>query len=236
MTFNRKLEKDGKALSMTWVVTLSLYLYRSATPCGTISYQWALENTTAVCLWRRLRKRKGQKERTKSKAIKRQGIMFARGEIFFFLPLISSKQHICSEQRRSNAPSEETQSEMFRLLWQRVCLHLLAAQTKLFFHLTGDEENAVLQTPQGICALWRSQLLAPMCENIMFCGKRFWYYTSGEGWVKPMVWTDCQTGLWTKKKTIQKTIYTHTHTQVNCIKDVLNNEDRLWHFVTFAFT
>lgn len=84
VTFNRKLEKDGKALSMTRVVTLSLYLYRSATPCGTISYQWALENTTAVCLWRRLRKRKGQKVRTKSKAIKRQGIMFARGEIFFF--------------------------------------------------------------------------------------------------------------------------------------------------------
>lgn len=48
--------------------------------------------------------------------------MFARGAISAFY--LFWKTHLFKTAAIKSAPSEEMQSEMFRLLWQHVCLHL----------------------------------------------------------------------------------------------------------------
>lgn len=119
--------------------------------------------------------------------------------------------HLFKTAAIKSAPSEEMQSEMFRLLWQHVCLHLWRHKQSLSY-VSQETRRTLFCKPHKasmlcedhnywhpcvkILCLWKA---VPSVSGIMLLGK---------GGNKPTVWTDCQTGPWKTTGKLSKMCWT----------------------------
>lgn len=204
MTFKWKLWEDGKALSMTWVLSpfplftavqyrVVLFSPNHFTPTSSEEHDSCVPVETVK------KKEERKQERTKSKAIKRQGIMFARGAIS--ASYLFRTTHLFKTAAIKSAPSDEMQSEMFRLLWQHVCLHLwrhkqslssISQETRRTPFCKAHKASMLCEDHNywhpcvKILCLWKA---VPSVSGITLLGRG-----GGEG--EHTVWTDCQTDPW----------------------------------------
>lgn len=139
--------------------------------------------------------------------------MLARGAIS--ASYLFRTTHLFKTAAIKRAPSDETQSEMFRLPRQHVCLHLWQHKQSL-----SSISQETRRTPG--CKPHKASML---CDD-----HNYWH---------PCVKILC---LWKAVPSVsgsplfeQIVKLVHAKPQENCIRDVLNNEGRLWHWVTFPF-
>lgn len=148
--------------------------------------------------------------------------MFARGAVF--ASYLFRTTHLFKTAAIKSTPSEEMQSEMFRLLWQHVCLHLWRHKQSLS-SISQETRRTPFCKPHKASMLCDDHNYWHPCVKILCLRKAVPSVSGimllGEGETSPLF------------EQIVKLVYGKP--QENWIKDVRNNEDTLQCFVAFIF-